>query len=217
MLLDTCLPSSITDSITIRARTRKDLPAVVQLAKRVYAPPHPPEAIWQEETLLSHLSAFPEGQLVVENSEGRIIADSSALRVSTREAFAGHTWHGITGCGALNTHQPQGEVFYGVDIMVDPQVQGRGIGQQLYHARKRLARELGCRFFIAGARIPGFNLTANGLSVEAYVRDVISMRRFDPTLSRQLKAGFTVMGILPNYFRDFESRDFAVLICLPII
>lgn len=203
--------------IRVRARRPADFPAIRALAERVYPQAiHPPEAVWTEMLLASHLHFFPEGQLVVEGADGILLADSSTLRVDQRQALAPHTWDEITGEGSLSTHDPEGDTLYGVDVMVDPSVQGAGIGAHLYRARFDLARSLGCTAFTAGARIPGYGAVAGRLSVEQYVEEVVAGTRFDPTLSRQLQQGFQTVSILPNYFRDPESLDFAVLISRPI-
>ena len=45
-----------------------------------------------------------------------------------------------------------------------------------------------------------------------YVADVIAGKREDPTLSFQLKNGFVVLDIIPDYLHDTESRNFATLL-----
>jgi ribosomal protein S18 acetylase RimI-like enzyme len=193
-----------------------DLPGIVQLMERVYPPPHPAEAVWSIPFLQEHLRRFPEGQILAEAPDGSIIGDSTSLRVRFERAMAPHTWDEITGMGTLRPHDPQGEVFYGVDIVVDPALRGRGVGSALYQARIRLARKLGCSAFVAGVRIPGYHEAAAELTPERYVKQVEAGFRVDPTLSKQLHLGFHVVSILPGYFPDFESLDYAVLILKPL-
>lgn len=201
----------------VRPRQGSDFAAISALAERIYPQSiHPPEAVWTAELLASHLKFFPEGQWVALREEGELVGDSTALRVDRRKALAPHTWDAITGEGTLATHDANGDTFYGVDIMVEPAAQGSGVGSLLYQARFELARRLGCTAFVAGARIPGYLGVAATMTVEAYVDDVVAGRRFDPTLSRQLQQGFEVAGILPHYFRDPESLNYAVLITRPI-
>lgn len=201
--------------LQVRLRRPEDFPAIRALAERVYPQAvHPPEAVWTDLLLASHLSHFPEGQVVAVEASGRVVGDATALRVPRARALEPHTWDGITDFGTLGTHDPEGDTFYGVDIMVDPALRGVGVGNLLYQARFALAGRLGCRAFVAGARIPGFQHYAGPVS--RYVEEVVAGSRFDPTLSRQLRQGFTVAGILPDYFPDPESRNFAVLIQRPI-
>lgn len=198
--------------VRLRPRELKDIPAVLDLVRRVYPPPHGPEAIWPASSLAEHIERFPEAQLVAETAEGEIAADATALRLSLARALAPHDWAGITGGGRLSTHEPGGAAFYGVDIVVDPELQGRGLGARLYKARMELARRLGCTHFVAGARIPGYHKVAGFLSAEDYVADVAAGRRMDPTLSKQLHLGFQVHGLLPGYIKDYETCNYAVLI-----
>lgn len=203
-------------AIQIRPRQPGDFLSVIELMKRVYLPPHVPEAIWSERTLREHFLAFPEGQILAVAGDGRIVGDSTGMRVSLERAASIHTWSELTGRGTLGTHDPVGKAFYGVDIVVDPAFRGMGIASRIYQARFQTARAIGCTVFVAGARIPGYHAVAEGLSPRQYVRDVEAGLRFDPTLSRQLHLGFKVLAVLPRYFPDYESRDLAVLIQKPL-
>lgn len=200
----------------IRPRGLGDLEGIQSLLRRLYRPPHGAEAVWSQESLLRHLARFPEGQVVAEDETGRIVGTATCMRVSMGSALIPHTWLGITGGGGLPNHDPQGDVLYGVNIAVDRGLQGRGIGRALYDARLRLGRSLGCRAFFAGARIPGYRRFADRLTPEAYVDGVVRGTCFDPTLSKQLRIGFRVLGILENYAPDPETLGHAALIAMEL-
>lgn len=199
----------------LRLRVPEDVGEIRNLMARVYPAPHGPEAIWSAENLRRHLMVFPEGQMVVE-AGGHLVGTATAQRVSMAAALAPHTWSGITGHGSLSTHDPAGEALYGVNIAVDPAWQNQGIGRMLYEARIDLARRLGCRAFVAGARIPGYCHHAAAMSPEAYVEAVVAGRLSDPTLSKQLQVGFQVRGVLRDYAHDVETLGHAALIVMEL-
>ncbi len=200
----------------LRIRTDSDHPGTRLLMRAVYPPPHGPECVWSEGSLHQHLAHFPEGQFVVMDEAGTIRGTSTTHRVSRARALQPHTWSGITGAGTLSTHEPDGEVLYGVNIAVDPSCQGRGIGRELYRARLDLARSCGCSSFAAGARLPGYHEYADRLSPEAYVAQVVAGNLFDPTLSKQLALGFRVAGVLPGYAYDYQTLGHAALIVMDL-
>lgn len=183
---------------------------------RAYPPPHGPEAVWSETTLLAHLDIFPEGQWVAEAPNGEVVASATTMRVAKEAALAPHTWMEITGGGKFSTHDPKGEVLYGVNIVVDPPHQGEGLARRLYEARIQLGWRIGCRWMVAGARIPGYHAYATRMTPEEYVAAVVERAIFDPTLSKQLKVGFQCWGVLTNYAPDPETLGHAALIVMPL-
>lgn len=201
---------------SVRLRAASDVLAIRELMARAYPEPHGPEAVWSEATLLAHLNVFPGGQLVALTAEGLIVGSASSLRISAMKALVPHTWSDITGRGQLTTHDPAGDTLYGVNIVVDPVCHGSGYARLLYDARFRLARQLGCSWVVAGARIPGYHRMAHQMTPEAYVEAVARGELFDPTLSKQLKVGFQVRGVLRDYAPDPETLGHAALIVLHV-
>lgn len=200
----------------IRSRRPEDIPGVIALMKRVYVEPHGPEAVWPPETLMRHFETFPEGQLSVLDGQGRLIADSTAMVLRSERALSPHRWSEITARGTLAGHDPHGDAFYGVDLAVDPEFQGMGLAHHLYAARIALATSLGCRLFVAGARMPGYHLASDLLAPENYLALVERGLLYDPTLSKQLRLGFRLRGLLPAYVSDPESADNAALISMEL-
>jgi len=198
----------------LRARRLEDIPAIIDLMKRVYIKPHGPEAVWPAATLQCHFDVFPEGQLSIFDGQGRLLADSTSMIVTSAQAMVPHRWSEITGRGTLAPHHLSGDVFYGVDLAVDPEFQGMGLAHHLYAARIAVAVRMGCRRFVAGARMPGYHLAADMLTPESYLTLVERGLIYDPTLSKQLRLGFRSYGLLPHYISDPESADCAALIAM---
>ncbi len=124
------------------------------------------------------------------------------------------SWRDLTDRGMFTNHDPErGRTLYGAEVMVRPASQSAGIGRKLYKARRDLAERLGLLRIRAGARLRGYHRFAGRLSAEDYVIKVIHGELRDPTLSFQLKHGFEVLAVVPDYLRhDEESLGFAALI-----
>lgn len=198
--------------VRVRHLRSEDLPRIPGLMRRVYAPPqYGPEAVWSEHSLARHLEIYPQGQFVAVTSEGRLAGTATGMRVPLSRALAPHTWQELTARGTLESHDPQGKAFYGVNIAVDPELQGLGIGRLLYQARLRLGHEEGCLAFVAGARLAGYH-RHHGFTPEAYLLEVCAHRIYDPTLSKQLALGFVVRGLLRDYAPDPQTGGHAALI-----
>jgi hypothetical protein len=75
---------------------------------------------------------------------------------------------------------------------------------------------MGCKRFVAGARMPGYHLASDLLSPESYLAMVERGLIYDPTLSKQLRLGFRLHALLRDYISDFESADCAALISMDL-
>jgi len=197
--------------LAVRPARAEDVDAVRGLGRRVFEG----EAMtaWARHHLEAHLDAFPEGQLVAA-LDGDLVASSTSLRVPREAALAPHTWMSLTGGCELVNHDPQGDVLYGLELVVDPRRRGLGVGQLVYRARKVLARELDLWGIAIGGRMPGFRealARSPGLTAERYAEQVAAGRRRDPVLGPQLAAGFRLEGVLENYVVDPASRHHAAL------
>lgn len=198
--------------VTVRNPTVDDIPAILSLHRRCFPQPGDAGGPWNEKHLRSHLHVFPEGQLLAER-DGRILGVASSLIVTLgRNPLRKHTYDGITDDGFFYNHDPQGDTLYGADVYVDPDARKLGIGAALYNARRELCRRLNLRRILAGARLWHYDEHAARLTPEEYVWQVQDGKIPDPVLGFQLKQGFAVRGIMPNYLHDHRSRDHAALI-----
>ena len=151
----------------------------------------------------AHITRFPEGQFAVLNAAGQVVACSTDFR--TNAVDFNHFEHRYIDAVAnnwLSCHDPQGEWLYGADIGVLPAYRRRGIARRLYEARRNVIRSLHLRGHVAGGLLKGFSAYKAMMSVEAYVAKILAGELVDPTLSVQLRCGFTVHGIIHNYVHD---------------
>jgi GNAT superfamily N-acetyltransferase len=122
-------------------------------------------------------------------------------------------WREFTDRGYFTNHDPEGSTLYAAEVMVDPEAQGRGIGKQLYKARRDLCRRLRLKRIRAGARLRHYSRYADQYSPEEYVKKIITREIGDPTLTFQLKQGFRVIGVVRDYLpNDPASQGHAAVI-----
>ncbi len=197
--------------IIVRNTRPEDFPGIAELSRQVYADSPP----WNDALLSSHLEVFPEGQFVaLEVETGRIVGMAASLIVLWDDYDLDMDWLAFTNSGWFTNHDPErGRTLYGAEVMVQPNMQRRGIGKKIYHARRELVRRLGLLRIRAGARLRGYHRYAHRMSAEEYVARVVQRRISDPTLTFQLREGFEVIGVVANYLhQDPESRGYAAII-----
>ena len=201
----------MSDEIVVRNTTPDDFAGIVALSREVYSV----SGAWKEAQLASHLRIFPEGQFVAaERSSGRVVGASASLIVLWDDYEMIGSWRDFTDGGMFTNHDPwRGRTLYGAEVMVSPSLQGHGIGKQLYAARRELAERLGLSRIRAGSRLRGYHQCADKMSAQEYAIAVIRGEIGDATLTFQLKQGFHVLAVAPQYLRnDPESLGYAAVI-----
>jgi len=195
----------------VRQMQPADFAAVHALSRKIY-----PEAVpWGDDQLLSHLRIFPEGQFIAEDKRsGDVVGYAASLIVYWDDYDLTDNWRDFTDNGMFTNHDPeQGRTLYAADVMVDPAVQGKGVGKRIYQAREELLRRRRLLRIRAGARLQGYHRHHGEMSVEEYVTRVVDGKLSDPTLSFQLKRGFKVLGVVHGYMRhDPLSMGYAAVI-----
>ncbi len=164
--------------------------------------------VFDAAQLMAQQAVFPEGQIVVERNE-TVIGAIATMITSTPAASAPHSWSGITSYGTFAAHDRSGEALYLADVYVDPSARGLGIGGMLYDALFRLCERRRLARVIAGGRLWGYHEVVRSMTPAEYVDEVVRGVRKDRVLTSQLRAGFTVRGILAGYLDDWRSAGFA--------
>jgi len=124
-----------------------------------------------------------------------------------------HNYSQITGGYTFSTHNPLGDVLYGIDIFIHPSYRGLRLGRRLYDTRKELCEQLNLKAIVFAGRIPNYGQHAEKLTPKNYIEKVKRKELHDPVLSFQLSNDFHVIRIMKNYLEgDIDSKEFAVLL-----
>jgi GNAT superfamily N-acetyltransferase len=167
------------------------------------------------EHYLRHLEIFPEGQFVITGG-GEVIGMTSSMRSNFDFADYHHTFKETIAGGWMTNHQPTGDWLYGLDIGVHPKYRGMGLARVLYRARHDIAKQLHLKGQITVGMMSGYGEVSNYLSGQEYFKELINGKRFDPTISAQMKVGFEPVALIPDYVNDPVCGGFGVLIRLDI-
>lgn len=201
-----------TARVRVRRATRDDIPRLIQLNKEAYPVLAGENVVWGPAHLASHQRLFPQGQFVAEVS-GKIVGAASTLVVDLgTNDLRTHTWSGITDSGYFTNHDMRGDTLYGADVYVHPDARGLGVGAALYVARRELCKKLNKRRILAGGRLWNYDEHAAEMSAHEYAQRVAAGEFRDLVLSFQLREGFELRGVMPNYLLDPKSHNHASLI-----
>ena len=161
----------------------------------------------------AHVRVFPEGQhAVIETATGHVVAASTDFRTTVDFSHYQHRYLDAVGNNWLTTHQPTGDWLYGADVGVHPDFRRRGLATLLYGERQALCRRLRLRGHVEGAMPKGYHFFRETMPIEAYVARVVRGEIDDPTLTVQLRRGYHVYGMIPDYLEDPSSANYGVFV-----
>lgn len=174
--------------------------------------PEMAQSFWKEHQLQNLLEKFPEGQFVIV-VDGVVVGSALSILVTEEFAFKTKNYKAITGNYTFSTHNPDGEVIYGIDVFINPKYRGLRLGRRLYDARKELCDQLNLKSIIFAGRIPNYGKYKDDITPKIYIEKVKKKEIYDPVLSFQLSNDFHEVRVLKNYLEgDKESQEYAVLL-----
>ncbi|QNL21590.1 bifunctional GNAT family N-acetyltransferase/carbon-nitrogen hydrolase family protein [Hyphobacterium sp. CCMP332] len=170
-----------------------------------------PNAYWEEKDIIKLINRFPEGQIVI-TVNGQLAGGASSIIVDESMVQEPHTYVGITDNYTFDTHNPEGDILYGIDVFIKKEYRGLRLGRRLYDYRKELCEKLNLKGIAFGGRIPNYHKYAKELSPKEYINKVRNREIHDPVLNFQLSNDFRPTRILKNYLEnDNASNEYAVL------
>jgi predicted amidohydrolase/ribosomal protein S18 acetylase RimI-like enzyme len=174
--------------------------------------PEMADSYWRSSHIEKLLEVFPEGQLVV-LADGKVVGSALSLIVDESMVDKSHNYLQIVGDYSFSTHNPKGDILYGIDVFIHPNYRGLRLGRRLYDARKELCEKLNLKAIVFAGRIPNYWQYSDTMTPTKYIEKVKNKELHDPVLSFQLSNDFHVLRIMKNYLAgDENSKKFAVLL-----
>tara|TARA_B100000508_G_scaffold141079_1_gene146085 strand:+ start:58468 stop:59991 length:1524 start_codon:yes stop_codon:yes gene_type:complete len=167
---------------------------------------------WEKHQLKKLIDSFPDGQVAIKVN-GEIAG--CALSILINEAFYSdsHTYLEITGNYSFDTHDPRGELLYGVDVFVRPKYRGLKLGRRLYEYRQQLCESMNLKAILFGGRIPNYHKFSTELKPREYIEKVKNKQIEDPVLNFHLSNDFQPVKVIKGYLEgDEASEEYAVLL-----
>ena len=198
------------DGLILTNSGSENVKGLSQLQKIVF-PKLSEEEWFSESHYLKHIETFPEGQFVILDGD-KVIGMSTTMR--SHLVLESHTFLEISGNNYLTTHDPDGEWLYGLDVGVDHDYRGKGLGREIYRARQRLVKHFGLKGQITVGMINGYHKVKNDMTQREYYNKLINREITDPTITVQEKFGFKMHHLIKDYCDDPTCGNCGVLLTM---
>ena len=170
------------------------------------------DVFWTYDQIKKLTEIFPEGQ-VVTVVDGKIVGCALSIIVDYNLVKGDHTYAQVTGNETFNTHNPHGNILYGIEVFIHPDYRGLRLARRMYEYRKDLCETLNLKAIMFGGRIPNYYKYADRLRPREYINKVRQREIYDPVLTFQLSNDFHVRKVMTNYLpNDEESKHYATLL-----
>ena len=167
------------NKVELRSLQLEDYTQLSQSFKRVYADK---DVFWTRKQIETLIRIFPEGQ-VVTLVDDRIVGCALSIIVDYDMVKGDHTYAKVTGNETFSTHNPNGNILYGIEVFIHPDYRGLRLARRMYEYRKELCEKLNLKAIMF------------------------------PVLTFQLSNDFHVRKVMMNYLpNDEESKHCATLL-----
>lgn len=198
------------NKVSIRPLQIEDYDQLVQSFTRTYSDGS--DVFWSHAQIEKLIRIFPEGQ-VVTVVDNKIVGCALSIIVDYDKVKNDHTYALITGNETFDTHNPDGNILYGIEVFIHPQYRGLRLARRMYDYRKEICESLNLKAIMFGGRIPNYHKYSDKMRPKEYIEKVRKKDIYDPVLTFQLANDFHVRKVMTNYLpNDEESKHFACLL-----
>ena len=198
------------NKVQIRNLQIEDYAQLSQSFTRVYSDGS--DVFWTHAQIKKLISIFPEGQIVTVVDD-KIVGCALSIIVDYDKVKNDHTYAQVTGKETFNTHNPEGNILYGIEVFIHPGYRGLRLARRMYEYRKELCETLNLKAIMFGGRIPNYHKYADKMRPKEYIARVRQREIYDPVLTFQLSNDFHVRKVMTNYLpNDEESKHYACLL-----
>ncbi len=198
------------NKVQIRNLQMEDYEELSQSFTRVYTDGS--DVFWTRKQIAKLLRIFPEGQIVVVVDD-KIVGCALSIIVDYDLVKNDHTYDKVTGHETFDTHNPNGNILYGIEVFIHPDYRGLRLGRRMYDYRKEICESLNLKAIMFGGRIPNYHKYADKMRPKEYIQKVKMKEIYDPVLTFQLSNDFHVRKVMTNYLpNDEESKHYATLL-----
>ena len=197
------------EQVGLRNLQMEDYDQLAKSFRRIYAGS---DVFWTRAQIKKLLTIFPEGQVVIVVDD-KIVGCALSIIVNYNMVKGDHTYAQVTGNETFNTHDPHGNILYGIEVFIHPDYRGLRLARRMYEYRKELCETLNLKAIMFGGRIPNYHKYADKMRPKEYIEKVRSREIYDPVLTFQLSNDFHVRRVIRNYLpSDEESEHCATLL-----
>lgn len=164
------------------------------------------DAAWSKEQVETLINLFPKGQVVV-MVDGVLAGAALSILIKYDRFDEKHTYIEMTANDTFDTHTPDGDTIYGLDMVVHPDYRGLRLGRRMYDYRKELCEEMNLKGIVLGGRLPNFYKHQDELTPKQYIQKVKKKEVYDPVLSFQLSNDFHVKRLARHYLPEDEASQ----------
>ena len=190
------------NKVELRNLRMEDYDQLAKSFRRIYAN-H--DVFWTHKQIKKLITIFPEGQVVI-IADDKIVGCALSIIVDYNMVQGDHTYAQVTGNETFDTHNPNGNILYGIEVFIHPDYRGLRLGRRMYEYRKELCEKLNLKAIMFGGRIPNYHKYADKMRPKEYIEKVRSREIYDPVLNFQLSNDFHVLNVCPMKRRSISAK-----------